>query len=352
MPVLLSSLLLACGAVPTRPAPDGDAVRHADDPTGVADTTAPVDERAADRASTVPEPSSTSPLPVPEATARPRRGDTVRLLAPVLLETSGLAVSRRDPDVLWAINDGGHAPALHAAASDGRALGQWPIEAINRDWEDLAAFRLDGEPVLLIADTGDNFRRREEVVLHLVAEPVATGPAALPGTPLVPLRSLRFRYEDGAHDVESVAVDETSGTVWLLPKEPVRGGRGVAGGAYALSLADDPPLVARRRATLAGVPRGLAERLAAAVVGIDLEQPTAFDIAEDGLSGCLLTYRRLRCHERAEGESWDEALARPGRILAAHDLDQAEAMALAPDGATLWFTSEGVMPRLRERRLR
>ena len=316
-----------------------------------------------------PDPATSSTTAPPsgdgvptDAGAPPRafRGPA-RLRVPELRETSGLAVSRRDPNVLWAINDGGHAPALHALAPDGRALGRWLVDAVNRDWEDLAAFRLDGVPHLLIADTGDNGRRRDEVVLHLVVEPElpdpGTGTAAGAATPLLPARSLRVRYEDGPHDVEAVAVDETTGTVWLLPKEPPRNGRGVAGGAYALALdggtpsADESPLVARRRTTLADVPRGLVGTLAASVVGVDLEQPTALDLSADGRVACLLTYRRPRCLERDDGESWDEAFARPARALAAHGLEQAEALALAPDGRTLWFTSEGIRPPLRERTL-
>ena len=258
--------------------------------------------------------------------------------------------------MLWAVNDGGHAPALHAMTFDGKPLGRWPLDVGNRDWEDLAAFRLDGEPWLLVADTGDNLRRRDEVVLHLVAEPVPRGPGAAPGTTLSPRRSLRFRYEDGPHDVEAVAVDEPSASVWLLPKAPVAGGRGVAGGAYSLSLReeadDDVPRLARRAATLAEVSRGLVVGLATALVGIDLAQPTAFDIAADGRTGCLLTYRRVRCFERADGEDWSETLARPGRALRAHGLDQAEALALSADGSLILFTSEGAFPPLRARRLR
>ena len=291
----------------------------------------------------------------------PDRG--TRLRSTALTETSGLAVSRRDPGVLWAVNDGGHVPALHALTRDGRPLGVWPLTVRDRDWEDLAAFRLDGEPFLLIADTGDNARRRDGVVLHLVPEPVPRGPGAAPGATLAPERSVRFRYEDGAHDVEAVAVDETTGTIWLLTKEPARDGHGIAGGVYTLSLADFPDAddaddaddaarVARRAATLAPVPRDLVSGLAAALTGIDLEQPTAFDIAADGTSACLLTYRRVRCFERADGEDWSETLVRPGRAFAPHGLAQAEALALSEDGETLFFTSEGPLPPLRVRRRR
>jgi len=339
-------LLAACGSqpvVPIEPAATQTVTQAATGTDMQTDTQTPTPPAT---------PLATPPVEEPTAPALPALPDeTTRLGTTALRETSGLAVSRRDPRVLWAINDSGNAPALHALTSDGRALGEWPVAAPNRDWEDLAALRLDGEPHLLIADTGDNARRRDEVVLHLVVEPPVRGAGAAPGTTLVPSRSLRFRYEDGAHDVEAVAVDERDAAVWLLPKEPVGDGRGVAGGVYTLSLAEGADPVARRVATLAPVERGLEARLAAALVGIDLEQPTAFDIAADGESGCLLTYRRPRCFERAEGQSWGETLAGPGRTLAPHALAQAEALALSADGRIVWFTSEGVSAPLRARRL-
>jgi len=340
-------LLAACGTTPS-----GSTEADPASPTGGA-----LDDRREPIVSSV-TPGGLGAVESPASANWPALSPSLgtRLLDDALVETSGLAISRRDSGVLWAINDGGHAPALHALTFDGRPLGRWPLDVINRDWEDMAAFRIDGEPYLLIADSGDNARRLDEIVLHVVAEPVARGPDAAPGTPLVVERSLRVRYEDGPHDVEAVAVDETSGVIWLLPKEPVADGRGVAGGAYTLPLPGrldpvrpDEPLLARRATTLAPVSRGLVERLAASVTGVDLEQPTAFDIAADGRRGCLLTYRRIRCFERADGEDWSETLSRPGTALSGHDLDQAEALAVAADGSRLLFTSEGAMPPLRAR---
>jgi hypothetical protein len=52
---------------------------------------------------------------------------------------------------------GGNLADLVGLDSVGAALGQVSVNgARNRDWEDLAAFTHDGNPHLLIADTGDN----------------------------------------------------------------------------------------------------------------------------------------------------------------------------------------------------
>lgn len=341
--------MLISGCVAT-PATDKDA----DD--GAATSELPSETR---------EPLPGSPPARASALSSPRRPPAdARLDSDRLVETSGLAFSRRDGNVIWAINDSGHAPILHAFDRSGRSLVEWPVDIANRDWEDLAAFTWNGEPWLLIADTGDNRERRTENALYLVPEPPHESFDALTRASLKASRVIRFRYEDEPHDVEAVAVDETTGVVWLLTKEPTQGGSGIASGVYALPLdtaldynetldSSDPDRLqtARRRTTLAAPLRSLTARLAAALTGIDLEQPTALDFSADGNDACLLTYRRIRCFARSDGEDWSETFARPGRVLGAHGLEQAEALALSLDGL-VWTTSEGLHPRLQARTVR
>jgi hypothetical protein len=75
-----------------------------------------------------------------------------------IVELSGLACSRLNEKVLWAVNDGGNQPLLFPVGSDGADLGSVSIiGADNRDWEDVASFMLGNTAYLLIADVGDNF---------------------------------------------------------------------------------------------------------------------------------------------------------------------------------------------------
>ena len=88
-------------------------------------------------------------------TPQPRLGGL--LLDGQLGEASGLAASRMHRDTLWLVEDGGNPAKLHAISKRGRRLASHAIDGIrNTDWEDLAAFELDGRRYLLIADTGDN----------------------------------------------------------------------------------------------------------------------------------------------------------------------------------------------------
>ena len=329
---LLFLLLAACTSPPVASPPDVELREILSVGEPPIDTLLPADDVEASEPVTREDPPAARPV-LPAA----------RLRSDALPETSGLAVSTRDGEVLWAINDGGNRAALHALTRDGTALGVWPVAARNRDWEDLAAFRSGGIARLLIADTGDNRRRRDEYALHLIDEPPARGPGAAAGTTLEPSRTIRFRYEDGSHDVEAVGVDD-AGTAWLLVKEPLDDGRPRAAGVYTLSLdataGEDRVRIARRVATLTTPARGFVSRLGAVIAGIDLDQPTAFAFAPGGRDACLLSYRQVRCFERAEDESWREALTRRGRVLVVHGLNQAEALAISADGY-VWFTSEG-----------
>ena len=90
---------------------------------------------------------------------------------PKIKEASGLARSTRDPNLFWVISDGGPS-VLHAIDKTGARRGRVKIKkAHNRNWEDLASFQLDGVAYLMIADTGDNNAKRDEVRLYVVEEP-------------------------------------------------------------------------------------------------------------------------------------------------------------------------------------
>ena len=301
------------------------------------------------------------PGPVPATAPRtrpapdpPRPARIGSLGDPGLVETSGLASSPRDALALWAVNDSGAGPVLHALDLAGGPLGRVRIDVDARDWEDLASATLGGVPTLVVADTGDNRRRRDAARLHLVAEPdfpeTGSGEAVpVPG----PYATLVFGYEDGPQDVESVA--HADGAFWLLSKAPPEDGASVPAGVYrldasgeAIAAATDArargvepePLVARRVATMAPRPWNLAARLALSLAGVDLNHPTALDIDAARGIAWVLTYSEVLRFDREGDEPWSETLARPGRAVHVHGLAQAEALAATPGGLVV-LTSEG-----------
>jgi hypothetical protein len=261
----------------------------------------------------------------------------VRLLDQNLNEASGLAVSRRDPNLLWLINDSGAAASIHLADTSGQPRGVVHLRGVkNTDWEDLAAFTLDGKPYLLVADIGDNAAQRKELTLYIVAEPEASSSFLKLNTKADWF--IRFHYEDGPRDCEGIAVDTPNRRILLLTK------RDKQPAIYQLPL-DKPsgrkPLIAKRLGPLAKLPlppKTLPHPFAF--------QPTGLDISADDKLAAVLTYRGVYLFRRAEKETWAEAFAKAPEILGSHGLSQAEALAFSPDGQTLYVTTEGKNPRL------
>lgn len=255
---------------------------------------------------------------------------------PAIAEISGLAASRRVPDRLWAINDSDNGNLLHLVGADGRRIGTWPVDgARNYDWEDLAGYTLDGQPWLLIADTGDNGGLRDDIELIAVREP---DPAA-PPAPLPVAWKLTVRWPDGPRDCEAMAVDPHAGEILLLAKKRVpaqvfrvplpRGGE-----------APDP-VVAEQIASIAAIPQPTDDDLRRAPPGARyMSQVTSADLSPDGLRLVVLTYREAYLLSRAPGEAWREALRREPLRLRMPPLVQAEAIAFDRDGRAIWVGTE------------
>ena len=250
-----------------------------------------------------------------------------------LQEISGIAASRRHADTVWMVNDGGSAPELHAVSRRGSRIASFRVSGVdNTDWEDLAAFELDGRSYLLIADTGDNGGLRKTLQLHVVPEP-----ARLADATVAPAWSIVFRWPDGPRDCEAVAVDPVRGEVLLVSKkrQPPE--------LFALPLRPEGhgPLVARLLGTLRGVPQGEGDEVRA---NPDLarirSQVTAVDIAPDRHAMAVMTYRDVLVYPRRGQEDWARAVARKPEVHPLPWLPQAEALGWSADGQALYATGE------------
>jgi hypothetical protein len=277
-----------------------------------------------------------------EAAAPPFAQVSGLLVDGELDEISGLAASRRHPDVLWLIDDGGHPARLFAVSKRGRRLATFAVEGvIKTDWEDLAAFDQDGKHYLLIADTGDNGGLRRSLQLHVFEEPASLAVEATEqhatSAPLKPAWSIAFRWPDGARDCEAVAVDAARGQILLVSKKrqppelfslPLR----PRGGGLQ---------VARKLGTLAGVPVASAEdRRTQPERARIRNQITAADVAPDGRTLAVLTYHDVLLYPRRKNETWARALGRAPDIHELPWLPQPEALGWSADGRGLFATGE------------
>lgn len=136
---------------------------------------------------------------------------------PALNEASGLVASHLNPGLWWTIADSGNPAYLYGIHEDGTVADLFFVSgAANVDWEDLAlAPCQESCACLYIADIGDSELSREESVIYRVSEPVLgeTSRVTAASTPL------RFVYEDGPHDSETLLVDPRTGGIYIITKE-------------------------------------------------------------------------------------------------------------------------------------
>ncbi len=238
-------------------------------------------------------------------------------------ESSGVASSRLAPGVFWTHNDSGDSPRIFAFNAKGDDLAAFDIEgAINRDWEDMASFTIGKVSHLLIADTGDNGEEREQYTLYLLHEPRLDPARRGVRGKLRAEMIVDFRYEDGSHNCEAVAVDAASKTIILVTKTPIGQAR-----VFALPL---PQRVGRGEVLVAK-----------AVAALKLPLVTAMDVSPDGLRAVVLTYGNAHEFARGAHETWSAAFAPPPRAIPMPARRQGEAICFGPDGKTLYLTSEG-----------
>jgi hypothetical protein len=155
----------------------------------------------------------------PRAAAGERAEVLLRIGDPRVVESSGLAASRRHAGVLWTHNDSGDAARLFAIGRDGAVLATLRLAGVQaRDWEALAVGRDDrGRPALFVGDVGDNLGVWPSVTVYRVAEPARLRDAT------VRAQRFRLRYPDGPRDAEALLVDPKRNRLYLASKDEAGG---------------------------------------------------------------------------------------------------------------------------------
>ena len=133
-------------------------------------------------------------------------------------EASGLAYSRQQEGVLYTINDHGGPHSAIAFGEDGKKVAIAKLEAVeNVDFEDIASTVMDGVPMLLVSDTGNNDFDRDSLSILRFPEPeVSSGDVDVPRDDI---EDLQVRYEEFSYDCEALAVDERSGDLFMFTKD-------------------------------------------------------------------------------------------------------------------------------------
>jgi hypothetical protein len=243
---------------------------------------------------------------------------------PAISEISGAAMSQRDANELYAVNDSQNGASLHVISRSGTVIDSVLVNgAKNRDWEDLASFTVDDKPHLLIADTGDNGGLRAFLTLYIVAEPQRPLPESVDIA-----WQINFKLPEGPRDIEAVAVDARSDAIYLIAK------RHFPRVLYRLPLRPDPGDVVRVAENIGTFntlpPASNVEKNRDPKFGRFQGDITALALDAEGEHALVLSYRDLYIYTRAPGESLLKSLSRKPRRASLPPVPQLEAIALDP----------------------
>ena len=132
-----------------------------------------------------------------------------------LIEASGLAASRRSPHILWSHNDSGGTPSVFALKTDGTHLGVFTLQGVDAyDEEDMAA----DDEFLYLGDIGDNGLIRETIVIYRFPEPLISLDQTPVDVVIEEYDTLTLAYPDGPKDAETLLVDPTDSSIYIVTK--------------------------------------------------------------------------------------------------------------------------------------
>jgi len=251
--------------------------------------------------------------------------------SPDITESSGVAASRCQSNVLWTHNDSGDDAFVYALDHAGNNLGTWKIpNAKNVDWEDIAAYKdRAGKCFLYIGEIGDNKTKRHEHIVYRVAEPVIL-PENSSSSRKAPLTTadaevLRFTYPDYDQDAETVMVNPKTADIYIVTKR-VSGPAGVYRIKPDFGVAEPVKAQSVAEISVPAIPNGLI---------------TGGDISPDGTRVILCDYTRGYELLLPEGaKNFDAVWDQKPRPVELGERANGEAVSYSVDGMAIYATSE------------
>ena len=198
-----------------------------------------------------------------------------------IAEASGIVASRRYPGIFWVHNDSGNDATIYAVKSDGALVAEFPVEAPNIDWEDIA---IDDSGHLFLGDIGNNGARLPLRCVYQLDEP---DPTKQPVGKLKPTATTYYRFPATARfDAESLFVEGRFG--YLISK------RFDGREAEIFQIPIDPPSSFLKPA--------VAERIG---VLSDFNKPaTGADLSKNGQLLAVCSTENAKVYQRTGPASW------------------------------------------------
>jgi len=246
-------------------------------------------------------------------------------------EASGIAASRKNPNVLWVHNDSGDSARVFATTAAGANLGTYSLSGASAtDWEDMAVGPgpAAGAQYLYMGDIGDNGAGRSSVAVYRALEPTVSDLQSNVSASIAQanVKKFTFTYPGGARDAESLFVDPANSDIYIISKR--ENPHHLYKAAY--SPATDTYANLAQVATFT-TSIGSSEWLTAADISPDGTQILVRGLAaDDGLM-----------FQRPVGGTIADAFNLSPISVPLHSEPQGEAIAFDPNGRGYFTTSEG-----------
>ena len=258
-----------------------------------------------------------------------------------ITESSGIAVSKCQQDVIWTHNDSEDGAFVFALNSKGKALGTWRVpNARNTDWEDMAGYKdARGKCYLYVGEIGNtNNNERAEHKIYRILEPTVnesdSNSTRKDPIQTEPAEILSFSYPDARQDAETLMVHPVSGEIYIVTKH-----RSSPAGVYKLKpVFDDAVIKAIKISdlTVPAIPNGFL---------------TGGDIAPNGKRVIICDYFAAYEFTLPSGSgNFDEIWKQKPIVVELGERKQGEAIGYAADGLSIYATSEGKLAPLIEAR--
>ena len=245
-------------------------------------------------------------------------------------ENSGVAYSNRYPDAIWTHNDSGDKPVVYLVSTQtGETLAEVKLSAAkNVDWEDIDSFQYEDKNYLLVADVGDNKRRRKSCQLYVFTEPeLERDERVLPrNVELKDWKEIAIEFEGGPCNCEAIAADMNSNQIILLEK--VYFGEKRTPGIYFIQLPNE---------------KTKGNVLASRAGDLPIRNITAMALTDDGNKMVVRTYTDGYIYTKTADQTWPEVLPNAtSQRIALPPQRQGEGVCFTPDESAIVCSSEFV----------
>lgn len=277
-----------------------------------------------------------------------------------LSESSGLANSQTE-DAFWTINDSGNESKLFLIHQRGKLLAEYSLDCKNVDWEAMSQFKLRDQSWLVIADVGDNLRRRKSYQLQFVPEPAVEKKKknqtpkqkikpievevhfSAEGTEVSDLKAIaNEKPETKSINCEAVAVDPLTQDIWFVEKVDFTSKQKTPPGIFVLPL---PACIQQAtRSTSSTQPPQSAEskkQIATRIASFPIRNVTGMAFSPDGKNLVIRNYLNAHLYRRGDDMTWEKTVETTKPVAVVLPLQrQGEAVCFTSDSKSLILTSE------------